>query len=285
MLACLLCSSSSGGGAGARAAPDGLTRVVVCARRTGQFPTLGFVVARYEAIQAFRPETFFALRMSFQCARRVEAGDAENAGNGGPSELFHFSWTRHRVYDWACAMAVGRRRGVGGADLTPPNSPPRSATNCAWTTPRPRCARSRASPRASGSPCRCPPWSCRSGPASGAGALTPAWPVGPDAPARARVRPACPPRSRCAPPRCCTSAASSRTRARRRSSSPSLSTSARSSTCSAKALAGAGSPRRCWTATASPRRDRARRTTRPTRPSIRSNSCVALAHSARQPPH
>jgi DNA topoisomerase IA len=82
------------------------------------------VVARYEAIQAFRPETFFALRMSFQCARRVEAGDAENAGNGGPSELFHFSWTRHRVYDWACAMAVGWRLGVGGADLTPPNSPP-----------------------------------------------------------------------------------------------------------------------------------------------------------------
>ena len=37
-----------------------------------QFPTLGFIVARFEAIEAFRPETFYSLKMAFQCARRNE---------------------------------------------------------------------------------------------------------------------------------------------------------------------------------------------------------------------
>jgi DNA topoisomerase-3 len=66
-----------------------------------QFPTLGFVVARFEANRAFVPEVFYSLRMSFECARRAE----QAAENNGVVEMFHFTWDRNRMFDWPCAFA------------------------------------------------------------------------------------------------------------------------------------------------------------------------------------
>lgn len=50
-----------------------------------QFPTLGFIVARYEAILAFQSERFWQVKLCY-------------------NEQFHFTWHRHRLFDQGAAV-------------------------------------------------------------------------------------------------------------------------------------------------------------------------------------
>ena len=56
-----------------------------------QFPTLGFVVDRYVAIQNFKPEDFWYITLE------IEAVDDDVIG--GKVKSYTFSWDRHRLYD------------------------------------------------------------------------------------------------------------------------------------------------------------------------------------------
>ncbi|KAH9257074.1 hypothetical protein BASA81_004895 [Batrachochytrium salamandrivorans] len=50
-----------------------------------QFPTLGFIVARYEAILAFQSERFWQVKLCY-------------------NDQFHFTWHRHRLFDQCSAV-------------------------------------------------------------------------------------------------------------------------------------------------------------------------------------
>ncbi|TSK31307.1 DNA topoisomerase 3-alpha [Bagarius yarrelli] len=56
-----------------------------------QFPTLGFVVERFKAIQAFIPETFFKIKV-------VHEPNEE--------ESVEFSWKRHRLFNHAACLVI-----------------------------------------------------------------------------------------------------------------------------------------------------------------------------------
>ncbi|KAG9343025.1 hypothetical protein JZ751_015243 [Albula glossodonta] len=55
-----------------------------------QFPTLGFVVERFKAIQAFIPETFFKIKVTHE----VEEDEVE------------FSWKRHRLFNHTACLVL-----------------------------------------------------------------------------------------------------------------------------------------------------------------------------------
>ncbi|THH02191.1 hypothetical protein EW145_g6782 [Phellinidium pouzarii] len=65
-----------------------------------QFPTLGFVVSRYEQVQSFAPETFWYIYLSL--SRR---GSAEK-GKRTEEETTEFSWRRVRLFDFTVSLAI-----------------------------------------------------------------------------------------------------------------------------------------------------------------------------------
>lgn len=103
-----------------------------------QFPTLGFVVARYEAIRAFISERFWSLRMSYAATVANQnllppedqvgggGGEMENVNNNNnQTSMFQFNWVRNRLYDEAsasviyrlCRMACDEGTGEGAATV------------------------------------------------------------------------------------------------------------------------------------------------------------------------
>lgn len=61
-----------------------------------QFPTLGFVVSRYEQVRTFSPEPFWYIYLSL--ARSVQGGNNR--------EETEFTWQRGRLFDFAVAVAI-----------------------------------------------------------------------------------------------------------------------------------------------------------------------------------
>lgn len=59
-----------------------------------QFPTLGFVVSRYEQVQAFVPEAFWYIYLTL--TSQVEGGEA----------VTEFNWKRNKLFDWEAAFAI-----------------------------------------------------------------------------------------------------------------------------------------------------------------------------------
>lgn len=59
-----------------------------------QFPTLGFVVSRYEQVQSFVPEAFWYIYLSL-------AHDAREAG-----QQTEFTWERGRLFEFPVAVAL-----------------------------------------------------------------------------------------------------------------------------------------------------------------------------------
>lgn len=61
-----------------------------------QFPTLGFVVSRYEQVRAFSPEPFWYIYLSL--LRPVQGGNER--------EETEFTWQRGRLFDFASSAAI-----------------------------------------------------------------------------------------------------------------------------------------------------------------------------------
>lgn len=137
-----------------------------------QFPTLGFVVARFEAIESFVEEAFYHIRMAFQCARRAEQDEEENNHNAAAAaaaELFHFTWHRHRVYDFACALACYQLCvDQPLATVVQVTRKPKVRFIVVVVAKGVCACTNAATGRANGDQCRCPPWSSKCAPASGA---------------------------------------------------------------------------------------------------------------------
>ena len=81
-----------------------------------QFPTLGFVVARFNQVQAFRPETFWYIYLAIK-KREIR----------GPEKEVVFSWNRGHLFDQDIALllyqsAVARQRGVIVTKVTNKNT-------------------------------------------------------------------------------------------------------------------------------------------------------------------
>ncbi|KAH7103848.1 prokaryotic type I DNA topoisomerase [Auriculariales sp. MPI-PUGE-AT-0066] len=74
--------------------PDLDLKLVSYGERPCQFPTLGFVVSRYEQVQSFRPEQFWHIFMS---ATRRE--------NGRTSEC-EFHWRRGHLFEFPVALVI-----------------------------------------------------------------------------------------------------------------------------------------------------------------------------------
>lgn len=94
-----------------------------------QFPTLGFVVARYEQVQAFVPEAFWFVYLALARPRLRESGDDDDGkakdgdkvfkggrggrkgGRGGKEgsgeeETTEFTWRRVRLFDFGVSLAL-----------------------------------------------------------------------------------------------------------------------------------------------------------------------------------
>ena len=81
-----------------------------------QFPTLGFVVARFNQVQAFRPETFWYIYLAIK----------KREGRGPEKEVV-FSWDRGHLFDQDIALllyqsALARQRGVIVTKVTNKNT-------------------------------------------------------------------------------------------------------------------------------------------------------------------
>ncbi|GJJ12157.1 hypothetical protein Clacol_006398 [Clathrus columnatus] len=63
-----------------------------------QFPTLGFVVSRYEQVQAFSPETFWYIYLSLRTT--VPSSSKED-----PEDV-EFTWKRGRLFDFEVSLAI-----------------------------------------------------------------------------------------------------------------------------------------------------------------------------------
>lgn len=87
-----------------------------------QFPTLGFVVARFNQVQAFRPETFWYIYLAIK----------KREGRGPDKEIV-FSWNRGHLFDHGVALllyesALARQHGVVVTKVTNKNT----EKWCAW---------------------------------------------------------------------------------------------------------------------------------------------------------
>ena len=81
-----------------------------------QFPTLGFVVARFNQVQAFRPETFWYIYLAIKKREGRE-----------PEKVVAFSWNRGHLFDQGVALllyqcALARQRGVTVTKVTHKNT-------------------------------------------------------------------------------------------------------------------------------------------------------------------
>jgi len=65
-----------------------------------QFPTLGFIVDRYEAILSFERETFWQIKMAHATTAAAQHNDDGQQQQQQPQQqqLFSFNWARHRLY-------------------------------------------------------------------------------------------------------------------------------------------------------------------------------------------
>ena len=61
-----------------------------------QFPTLGFVVSRYNQVKAFVPETFWFIHLALS---------REDPGTNEPSET-PFTWRRGHLFDFPVSVAI-----------------------------------------------------------------------------------------------------------------------------------------------------------------------------------
>jgi DNA topoisomerase-3 len=61
-----------------------------------QFPTLGFVVSRYNQVKSFVPELFWYISLSL--TRRTSSSSA--------AEETQFSWRRGHLFEWDVAIAI-----------------------------------------------------------------------------------------------------------------------------------------------------------------------------------
>ncbi len=78
-----------------------------------QFPTLGFIVERYEEVMNFKPEPFWSISVHHKCATSSEESiiDADNNNNDHNAEnlakqKFSFSWERYRLFDYMTALIL-----------------------------------------------------------------------------------------------------------------------------------------------------------------------------------
>ena len=62
-----------------------------------QFPTLGFVVSKYEQVQEFVPETFWYIYLSLSRDEMKKKKDRTET---------EFTWTRNRLFDFDVAVAI-----------------------------------------------------------------------------------------------------------------------------------------------------------------------------------
>ncbi|KAJ8251809.1 hypothetical protein GJAV_G00225660 [Gymnothorax javanicus] len=69
--------------------PDSLSNQLI-SYGSCQFPTLGFVVERFKAIQAFIPETFFKIKVTHQV----------------DEDEVHFSWKRYRLFNHTACLVL-----------------------------------------------------------------------------------------------------------------------------------------------------------------------------------
>lgn len=65
-----------------------------------QFPTLGFVVSRYEQVHAFEPETFWYIYLSL-----TRPSSSGKSGKGAEEET-EFSWKRNHLFDFYVSLAI-----------------------------------------------------------------------------------------------------------------------------------------------------------------------------------
>ncbi|KAH8119439.1 prokaryotic type I DNA topoisomerase [Phellopilus nigrolimitatus] len=71
-----------------------------------QFPTLGFVVSRYEQVQSFEPETFWYIYLSLSRAALPEAEKNKGGRAAAEEETTEFSWRRVRLFDFLASSAI-----------------------------------------------------------------------------------------------------------------------------------------------------------------------------------
>lgn len=64
-----------------------------------QFPTLGFVVSRYEQVQSFSPESFWYIFLSRERSSNFKLSDEEG-------EATEFTWRRGRLFDFDVSLAI-----------------------------------------------------------------------------------------------------------------------------------------------------------------------------------
>lgn len=63
-----------------------------------QFPTLGFVVARYEQVEAFVPEKFWYIHMSL-----TRPGSSDDDGE---NQVVEFTWKRGNLFEYMVALVI-----------------------------------------------------------------------------------------------------------------------------------------------------------------------------------
>lgn len=81
-----------------------------------QFPTLGFVVDRYMAIQNFVPEDFWQIDMEYTHHENamhgadmiIDEGDGMNIGKkkDDDTHVVKFNWKRNRLFDYWAAFVL-----------------------------------------------------------------------------------------------------------------------------------------------------------------------------------
>lgn len=64
-----------------------------------QFPTLGFVVSRYEQVQSFSPESFWYIYLSL-------GGSSDSKLSDDVSDATEFTWRRGRLFDFDVSLAI-----------------------------------------------------------------------------------------------------------------------------------------------------------------------------------
>ena len=64
-----------------------------------QFPTLGFVVSRYEQVQSFSPETFWYIYLAL-------GGSTGSKVSDDVDEATEFTWRRGRIFDFDVSLAI-----------------------------------------------------------------------------------------------------------------------------------------------------------------------------------
>ena len=72
-----------------------------------QFPTLGFVVSRYEQVKAFVPETFWYIYLSL--TRQSSPKKPSSSGKKkkvDDEDVTEFTWKRNRLFDFEVSLAI-----------------------------------------------------------------------------------------------------------------------------------------------------------------------------------